>query len=282
MAEFNKVSIIGVGLIGASFGLAIKEKGLAGLIYGFGRNEENLKKARERGIIDQYSMEIKEVCSGADLIVLATPVGVFVEMVKRIIPYLKDGSILIDVGSVKGRLVYEIESMMPQGVHYLGTHPIAGSDKSGIDNARAELFKGARCIITPTEKTPEEVSKRVSHLWRELGCQIEFMDPYKHDEIYAAVSHFPHVVAYEIMKTIGDIDSEYIRYAGQGFRDTTRIALSSPELWRDIVIYNKENILKLLDLFSKNLEDIKRRLRENDADAIKEEFARAQELRKRI
>jgi prephenate dehydrogenase len=279
--KLNRVAIIGVGLIGASFGLALKERGLADEIYGFGRNEDNLKKAKARGIIDAYSTDITKVSSSADLVVLATPVGVFVEIAREISPFLKKGSIVIDVGSVKGRLVYELESIMPEGVHYVGTHPIAGSDKSGIEYARPDLFKDARCIITPTEKTDPESLSFILELWKDFGCNVELIDPMKHDEIYGAVSHLPHIIAYCLVNTIGQIDSEYIRYAGQGFKDTTRIALSSPELWRDIVVYNRDNLLKLLEVFEKNIEELRRLLEEASSEKIKELFTKAQELRRR-
>jgi len=279
--KLNRVAIIGVGLIGASFGLALKERGLADEIYGFGRNEDNLKKAKTRGIIDAYSTDITKVCGSADLVVLATPVGVFVEIAREISPFLKKGSIVIDVGSVKGRLVYELESIMPEGVHYVGTHPIAGSDKSGIEYARPDLFKDARCIITPTEKTDPESLSFILELWKDFGCNVELIDPIKHDEVYGAVSHLPHIIAYCLVNTIGQIDSEYIRYAGQGFKDTTRIALSSPELWRDIVVYNRDNLLKLLEVFEKNIEELKRLLEEASSEEIKELFTKAQELRRR-
>ncbi|MFN3739941.1 MAG: prephenate dehydrogenase [Thermodesulfovibrionales bacterium] len=280
--NFNKTSIIGVGLIGASLGLAIRKKGLCEKIYGFGRNERNLLRAKEKGIIDSYSLDLKEVCEDSDLIVLSTPVGVFLEMVKNISPFLKKGSIIIDVGSVKGRLVYEIESLMPEGVFYIGTHPIAGSDKSGIDDARAELFEGARCIITPTDRTDRNSLERISQLWKNIGCHVELMDPYRHDEIYGAVSHLPHIIAYSLVNTIGEINDEFIKYSGQGFKDATRIALSSPELWRDIVVYNRENLLRFLEVFRAEIEKIDEYLKNNKAEAIRENFQKARQLRERI
>jgi len=279
---FNKVSIIGVGLIGASFALALREKGLCETICGYGRREENLKRAKERWIIDEYSLDAGKMCEDADLILLSTPVGVFKEIVQKITPFLKIETIVMDVGSVKGQLVYELESLMPERVHYIGAHPIAGSDKSGIDDARADLFNSARCIITPTENSDESAREKVISIWSAIGARVELMDPFRHDEIYAVVSHFPHIVAYAIVNTVGDINSGYIDYAGQGFKDTTRIALSSPELWRDIVIYNRENLLKLLEVFGKNIDDIKRLLKEADSEGIKELFTKAQELRRRL
>lgn len=279
---FNKVTIIGVGLLGASFALALRQKGLCKTIIGYGRSEENLKKAKERRIIDDYSLDMQHAAVDSDLIMLSTPVGVFLDIVRQLRHFFKKGSIITDVGSVKGKLVYEVEGSVPEGVFYVGTHPIAGSDKSGISDARADLFKSARCIITPTEKTDKNVLEKVTSIWKELGSNVEFMDPYKHDEIYAAVSHLPHVIAYSLVNTIGDIDSEFIKYAGQGFKDTTRIALSSPELWRDIVIYNRENLLRFLEVFKENIEKIKGLLEKSDAETIKNEFQRAKELRERI
>ncbi len=280
--NFDKTSIIGVGLIGASLGLAMRKKGLCTSIHGFGRREGNLLRAKEKGIIDSYSLDLKKVCEDSDLIVLSTPVGVFLEIVKNISPYLKKGSIIIDVGSVKGRLVYEIEAIMPEGVFYIGTHPIAGSDKSGIDDARPELFEGARCIITPTDKTDRDSLEKINLLWQKVGSHVELMDPLKHDEIYGAVSHLPHIIAYSLVNTIGEINHEYIKYAGQGFKDTTRIALSSPELWRDIVIYNRENLLRLLEVFKGELKKLEEFLKNSESEAIKDIFQRARDLRHRL
>lgn len=279
---FNKVSITGVGLIGASFALALREKGLCKNITGYGRKEENLKRARERGIIDDYSLDPGEASADSDLIILSTPVGVFRDIIDKIKEVLKKGSLITDVGSVKGRLVYEIERSIPEGSFYIGSHPIAGSDRSGIDEARADLFKNAICIITPTENSDAVALRKIALLWESLGSKVRFMDPYKHDEIYAAVSHLPHVIAYTLVNTIGDIDSDFIEYAGQGFKDTTRIALSSPEMWRDIVIYNRENLLRFLDVFKGEIKKIEECLENNNADAIKDIFQRARDLRERI
>jgi len=279
---FSKVSIIGVGLLGASFALALREKGLCKTIIGYGRSEENLKRAKERGIIDDYSLDVRNACEDSDLILLSTPVGAFKDIAERIKDTLKRGAIITDVGSVKGRLVHELELLMPDGAHYIGSHPIAGSDKSGIDDARADLFNNARCIITPTEKSDESAKREIISIWGAVGAKVEMMDPFTHDEIYAAVSHFPHIIAYSIVNTVGDVDSKYIGYAGKGFKDTTRIALSSPEMWRDISIFNKENLMKMMDVFRENLDKITKCLMENNAPCIEEEFLRAQTLRKKL
>lgn len=279
---FNKVTIIGVGLLGASFALALRESGLCKTIYGYGRSEGNLKRAKEKGIIDNYSLDATSACESSDLILLATPVGVFKDIIETVRTSLKKGAIVTDVGSVKGGLVYEIEELMPDGVYYIGSHPIAGSDKSGIDDAKADLFNNARCIVTPTENSNSTVKKIMVSLWESLGAKAETMEPYKHDEIYAAVSHLPHIVAYALVNTLGDINSDYIEYAGQGFKDTTRIALSSPEIWRDISIFNKDNLIRLIDIFRDNLDRIENLLKASDAAGIEEEFLKAQELRKRL
>ncbi|MCL5063212.1 MAG: prephenate dehydrogenase/arogenate dehydrogenase family protein [Nitrospiraceae bacterium] len=279
---FNKVAIVGVGLIGASFALALRENGLCEAMHGYGRRKENLERAKERGIIDDFSLDVRKACEDADLIFLSTPVGIFKDIIENIKGVLKKGALVTDAGSVKGRMVYELESSMPDGAYYIGSHPIAGSDKSGIDDARADLFNNARCIITPTDKSDESAKNKVAAIWETFGARVEFMNPFKHDEIYAAVSHFPHIVAYAIVNTIGDIDSKYIEYAGQGFKDTTRIALSSPEMWRDISIFNKENLINLMDVFKDNLDKLTKYLEEDNAFGIEGEFLKAQTLRKNL
>lgn len=279
---FEKVAVIGVGLLGASFALAMREKGLCKTIRGFGRKAENLKAAKELGIIDDYSSEIKSVCEGADLILLATPVESFKDLVCSACTAFGRGTIVTDVGSVKGGLVYELEELISGRGYYIGSHPIAGSDKSGIDNARADLFLGARCIVTPTVNSNREALKKVTDLWEALGAKTELMDPMIHDEIYAAVSHLPHLIAYALVNSVDDLNKDFMVYGGPGFRDATRIALSSPEMWRDISISNKENLIKLIDIFRKNLETMKDMLIEDDAEGIEKEFAKARASRTRL
>jgi prephenate dehydrogenase len=276
---FNKVTIIGVGLIGASFALALREKGLSRIITGCGRTEAHLWEAKARGIIDDYSTKVEDVCENSDLILLSTPVSAFKEIAKRMGGSVRSGSLVTDVGSVKGRLVHEMESLMPPGINFVGSHPIAGSDKSGIDDARAGLFHDARCVVTPTEKTNRDAQERIVSLWEKLGSRVEVMDPYEHDEIYGAVSHLPHVVAYALVNAVNEFREGCLRYAGQGFKDTTRIALSSAEIWRDISIYNKGNLIKQLGILRKHLEGIEELLRSEDGPGIEREFLKARKLR---
>lgn len=279
---FDKVAILGVGLIGASVALAIREQGLCKTIYGYGRTEDNLHRAKQLGIIDAYSIDPAVASQEADLIVLATPVGVLKKIAGEIRGSIKPGALVTDAGSVKGSLVYEIESCIPAGAYYIGSHPITGSDKSGIAEAKAGLFNKALCIITPTKDSDKEASQKIAELWSALGGKVEFVDPYEHDRIYAAVSHLPHVIAYTLVNTLKDFNADYIKYAGQGFKDTTRIAASSPELWRDITISNKANLVKLLDILRVNISTIEKLLETGDAIGLEKEFSKAQELRKKI
>ncbi len=276
---FKKTAILGVGLLGASMAFAMKKKGLSKTISGFGRSEGNLRRALEKGIIDSYSLDAREAVKDADLVVLSTPVGAFLETAQIIKDAVGKDSIQTDVGSVKGALVYELESVLPR---FVGAHPISGGERSGADNATDGLFEGARCIITGTDFTDPLALKKIEGLWRALGTKVELMDPDLHDRIYAYVSHLPHVLAYSLVNTLDTTDSRQIRFAGQGFRDTTRIALSSPELWRDICGLNRQNLLDSIKAFRQELEKIEELLLKNDLDGIEAEFTRARSLRKSI
>jgi prephenate dehydrogenase len=279
---FQNVAILGVGLIGASLALALKQHGLTQNVVGYGRTRENLIRATERGIIDSFACEPAKACRNADLIVLATPVGAFIDIAQRIEPALKEDVIVTDVGSVKGSLVRDLERLLsPRGL-FVGGHPIAGSNHSGIDTASARLFEQARCIITPTHATDRNALDEVAAMWRTLGSLVTLVSPDEHDRIYAAVSHLPHLLVFELVNTIEDIDKSYLSFSGQGFKDATRIASSQPELWRDICRQNRENLLAYVEAFKKNLDRVSRYLREDDSDAILMDFKRARELRESV
>jgi prephenate dehydrogenase len=282
MVLFEKTAILGIGLIGASLALAMKENGLTGHVAGHGRSEDNLKRARERGIIDSYSLDAAKTCEDADLVVFATPVGTFKSLAKTIKGTLKKGAVVTDVGSVKGFLAHDLEDLMPEGVTYVACHPIAGSEQSGIDTARADLFKGRLCIVTRTPNIDEESFNKVWGLWSALGAKVELMDPEEHDHIFGLVSHLPHVAAYALMNAIADVDPGSLKYAGNGFKDSTRIAASSPTLWRDICAFNSDNLIRALDMLRANIDGIASYLREGDYEALEESFKRAYELRKQI
>ena len=279
---FHKVAVLGVGLIGASFSLALKEKKLCSEIAGFGRSGKNLQKAKERGIIDTFDLDPAVVCREADLIMLSTPPGSFVEMIKRSSEAFSKGAIVTDAGSVKGDLVHEIERMIPERASYIGAHPIAGSENSGIDSASPDLFDGAKCIITPTKDSDLGSLKKVKDLWEELGAMTIEMDPQKHDHIYASVSHLPHMIAYTMVNTVAAIDRSYFEFSGQGFLDMTRIAGSSPELWRDICLMNRKNLIDMIEVFQGNLESLSRHLKASDRHALETEFRNARRLRESI
>lgn len=279
---FNKIAILGVGLIGGSFALAMKKNGLCREITGFGRDSRKLRRAKEKGIVDSFHLDASVAVRDADLIMFATPVGTFLDLSQKIASALKKGALVTDVGSIKGSLVRKIEKIMPDGVHYVGGHPIAGSDSSGFEAADADLFMNAAFIMTPTQNSDKEALAAISALWETLGSVVVATDAEEHDRIFAAVSHLPHVIAYALVNTAADIDRSYLKFSGQGFRDTTRIAASSPELWRDICLMNKRNLLEMIDIFKKNLDSISQYLRADDAHSLEGEFDKARALREGI
>jgi prephenate dehydrogenase len=280
--HFHKVAILGVGLIGASFALAMKKNNLCTFISGFGRQRENLQRAQEMGIIDSFEQDASDACREADLIVFATPVGSFLNIAQQTGPSYKKGALITDVGSVKGTLVRDMENLMPEGVSFVGGHPIAGSDRSGINSASADLFSGAKCILTPTAKTDRESLSAVTNIWKTFGSVVKLIGAEEHDRMYAAVSHLPHLIAYEIVNTVADIDSSYLNFSGKGFLDTTRIASSHPELWRDICILNRENLLEAIEVFQQNLKRVSQYLSARDSETLEEDFKRARKLREGI
>jgi len=279
---FKRITILGIGLIGASFALALKKYGLCYEVIGYGRTEENLRRAKNKAIIDTFYLDPAEACTASDLIVFATPVGSFVDIANRIKNALHGGVIVTDVGSVKGNLVRNIEKLMPEGAFFVGAHPIAGSNRSGINAAEPDLFKDAKCIITPTEYTDKNALETISAVWEHIGSKVTFINPDEHDRIYAFVSHLPHLIAYEIMHTVADIDSSFLDFSGQGFIDTTRIASSSPELWRDICLQNKDNLLKSIEIFKKNLDRVSQYLHVSDSKSLEKDFQKAKALREKI
>ncbi|MBA4372579.1 MAG: prephenate dehydrogenase/arogenate dehydrogenase family protein [Thermodesulfovibrio sp.] len=279
---FPKIAILGVGLIGASLGLAARKHGLCREIAGYGRSIENLELAKNRGAIDSFSGDPALVCRDADLVILATPVGSFKALVAQIAGSLKQGAIVTDAGSVKGELVSSLEAMMPEGVRYIGAHPIAGSELSGADAAYDSLYSGARCIITPTKKSDPDALAIIREFWQRLGAGVVEMDPADHDRVYAAVSHLPHLVAYTMVNTVADIDRSYLPLAGQGFKDMTRIAGSSPEIWRDICLMNRKNLIGMISVFQKNLDALSTYLAAAEEGPLEGEFRKARELRESL
>jgi prephenate dehydrogenase len=257
MILFERVAIIGVGLLGASLARALKERGLAGSIAGYGRNRDNLEKARKLGIIDTAASGLDEAVKDADLVVLCSPVGALASLTLEAASQAKPGCILTDVGSVKAPLIRDIEARLPESVYFVGAHPIAGGEKSGLDASNAKLFEGANCIVTPSATTNAHALDLVARLWRAVGMNVVVMDMDEHDEIFGAVSHLPHIIAFALMNTVGEFRTQnhdqVTSFSGAGLRDITRIAASDPVMWRDICLSNKKPILHLIDQFQDEL-----------------------------
>ena len=279
MKPFKQITILGVGLIGASLALSCRQRKLVGHIVGFGRNAANLKNAQERNIIDSGSTDLKTAVEGSDLIILCTPVGVLVERVREMIPFLQDGCIITDAGSVKGPMVDKIDTLLPNTLRYVGAHPIAGGEQSGLEAARADLLTDAKCIITPTANTQTEALERVTEFWSEVGMQTLTMDAHEHDTVFGALSHLPHVVAYALMNTVANVKTEsygdILSMSGGGLKDITRIASSDPVMWRDICLQNKVPVVTLINQFQSALENIKTLIEQDQAEALEETFANA-------
>ena len=280
---FNKATIIGIGLIGGSLAKVLKDKNLAYEITGAGRSSQTLELALRTGVIDRIGQSLPPAVEDADLVVLASPVGAFEHIVTEIGPSLKKGAILTDVGSVKGTLVKKIETMLPPGVYYVPGHPIAGKEKHGVAEASKTLFRGAKCILTPTARTEPQALEAVKAVWIAAGANVVLMDPDAHDHIFAAVSHLPHAAAFAMVSTVAGFNvgpENYINFSGAGFRDFTRIAASSPEMWRDICLLNGNNIVEMLDQYQVALNRIKKAIQSQDAATLEQLFRSASELRR--
>jgi prephenate dehydrogenase len=284
VTKFEKIAILGVGLIGGSLAIVLRQKGLANQIVGYGRRLENLKKAVKLGVIDSFSQDLRETVESADLVVLATPVGDFERLAREMAPVLSKNAIVTDVGSVKGGLVSRLERLLPIG-RFVGAHPIAGKEKTGVDAASAALFVGARCILTPTPKTNPSALESVKTVWEAAGAKLILMDPVQHDQILAAVSHLPHIIAYALVNTVLDVriqGQEVLSFSAGGFRDFTRIAASSPEMWRDISLLNRDSILDMISEYEKSLSRLKELVRQGDGKGLETEFERAKQAREKL
>lgn len=286
--HFKQVAIIGVGLIGGSLGMMIRRKALADHVVGVGRRVENLKTAVALGAIDRYVADPQEGVRGADLVVLAIPVDTYERHLQEWAHCLASGAIVSDVGSVKGTLVERSEEAMPAGVHFVGAHPIAGKEKTGVAAGSDQLFKGARCILTPTKRTDPVALGRIRRLWEEADSIVLTMDPHLHDQILGAVSHLPHVAAFTLMNALAELRDQQVPsldlagHSGGGLRDTTRIAASSPEMWRDIFLWNRDNVVSYIDSYVRALEGLKRLIKAGDAAGIEKLLERAKGERDKL
>jgi prephenate dehydrogenase len=280
----QRLTVAGVGLVGGSLAAAARAAGLVGEVVGLGRSEANLRVALERGLVDRVTQELA-VAAEADAIVLATPVGTCAPLADRLRPLVRPGTLLTDVGSVKGSLVGALEASWRGVGPVVGAHPIAGSEASGAAAARADLFRGRRCILTPTPATDRAALGRVRALWEGVGAVVEEMPPSTHDELLARVSHLPHVVAYALAAAAGEARAGgrlALDYAGSGFRDTTRIAGSPPEIWRDIVLANAPAVLAALAEFRASLARLETLIAAGDGPGLVRALETARTVRQRL
>lgn len=276
---FRKVAVIGVGLMGGSLGMALKKRRLAGEVVGISHRQETLETALKSGAIDSGFTDFQKGLAGADLVVLAVPVNAILKILTTMGPYLKRSCIVTDVGSTKAEIVEKAESTLPVPGFFVGAHPLAGSERNGVEHASADLFENARCIMTPTPKTNPFAREKVKHLWTKLGARVEFLSAEEHDRILAYVSHLPHLLAYGLMETI---PQETLPYAPPGLKDTTRIAASSPQVWNDICMANPRNILKALDECVKHLASLRKAIINHDSPGLIQQFTNAKKKRDAI
>ncbi|WP_457568769.1 prephenate dehydrogenase [Desulfurobacterium sp.] len=287
MWDFKHISIIGLGLIGGSFALNLKKHGFPGKVTAVDLNPEAIEKGMKLKVIDNGDTT-GDVLKEADLIAIATPVGVYKNVLKTIKEKIdpEKNTIVTDLGSVKGNLVYMCEEELKNVARFVGGHPIAGTEKSGVENSVEDLFKGAKFILTPTENTDTEAKEKIKKLWHNLGSRVIEMDPYYHDKIFASVSHLPHVVAYSIVDAIDilskQLNEDLFMFTGGGFRDFTRIAMSDPVMWRDICMENRENVLEAIKTFKDSLTHVEKLIEENDREGLKAFFETARKKRNRI
>jgi len=263
MAQFKKVTIIGVGLIGGSIGLAIRKKRIADEVVGVFRHESTLKRALKCNAVDKATMFIEGGVNGADLIIVTSPVHSIPKIIKLAAKYAKKGAVITDAGSTKAWIVNSVEKSLVRSrkVHFVGSHPMAGSEHAGVEFAKADLFKNAPCIVTKTAATDKASLKKVIKFWSSIGAVVKVMSPAAHDKSVSLISHLPHIVAFGLA---GSVPLRELQYAAEGFKDTTRVASSDPELWADIFLTNKREILKAGRLFEGYYKDILKAISKDD------------------
>lgn len=283
---FDRVAFIGIGLIGSSLARALTDYGIARQVVCADRSKDVCVKAMELGIVDMATTEVEVALDGADLVVLATPVGSFAEVGERIGPHLAPGTIVTDVGSVKQAVLRDVGPNLPDGVHLVPGHPVAGTEHSGPENGFASLFQGRWCILTPpTGANPQAVDK-VVEMWRRVGSNVEIMEASHHDRVLAITSHLPHLIAYTIVGTASDLEedtkSEVIKFSAGGFRDFTRIAASDPVMWRDVFLNNREAVLEILQRFTEDLTALQRAIRWGEGQQLQDTFTKTRAIRRGI
>ena len=283
---FKKVCIIGCGLIGSSIARGIKKNKLATKVVSSNRSNSTNKKVIRLKIVDEASSDTKKIVKGSDLIIIASPLSSYKNIILKIKSSLKNGAILTDVGSVKKNAISLIEKNIPKNISWISSHPIAGTEDSGPESGFSQLFKNKWCILTPSKQSNNKDIKLLEKFWKKLGSRVDVMDAKQHDYILSITSHMPHLIAYNIVNTALKIkkkkDRNIVKYSAGGLRDFTRIAASNPIMWRDIFIQNKENTSKMIDKFIDNLKDLKKAIKSKNEKKLEKIFKKTKKIRKEI
>lgn len=286
MAQFEKITIIGMGHIGSSLARAIRRKGLTEKLVAADLSADVCKKVVELGLVDEVTTDPGSAVEGSDLVILAVPVGAMKSIAENIGYRLKPKAVLTDVGSVKGAVVKAVQPFIPESVDFVPAHPIAGNENSGPESGLADLFEGRWCILTPTPETSIKAVEKVTALWEACGARIEIMEPGHHDLVLGITSHLPHLIAYTIVGTADsleeDLKSEVIKFSASGFRGFTRIAASDPVMWRDIFLKNREAVLEVLQRFNEDLTAMQKAIRRGDGAYLQDVFTRTRKIRRGI
>ena len=280
--QFQKISIIGVGLLGGSIGLAVRRRKLAHEVAGYVRRAASLKDCEQAGAVDYATTDLLAAVSNSDLIILCTPLAQMRSLAEQFLPALKRGAIVTDVGSVKAGVVRELDSLLKKsGAHFVGSHPMAGGEKMGVLAAKADLFVNAACVITPSKKSSTAAVGKVEKFWKSLGARTLRLDAAQHDLVVSRSSHLPHVAAATLAGLVLDSKQpkQQAALCANGFRDTTRIASGSPEMWRDIALANRKNISHSVDAFVAELKQFQTALKKSDGPAVEKFFATAKARR---
>ena len=283
---FDKIALIGIGLIGGSIALEARKRGLARSIVAATRSAETAATANRLKLADHCGTDLAAACENADLVIVCTPVGACGAVAQAIAPRLKPGCIVSDAGSVKQMVIADMAPHLPKGVHFVPAHPVAGTENSGPEAALLDLFEGRWTILTPLPDSDPTAVDRLEAFWRALGSEVNRLDPANHDRILAITSHLPHLIAYTIVGTADDLgghlNSEVLKYAAGGFRDFTRIAASDPTMWRDVFMNNREAVLEVLQRFQEDLFYLQRAIRWGEGDKLFELFQRTREIRRAL
>jgi cyclohexadieny/prephenate dehydrogenase len=284
--NFDRIALIGFGLIGGSIARAARDQGLAKEIVTTARSAKTRARVMELGVVDRVVETNAEAVRDADLVILCIPVGACGAVAAEIAPHLKPGAIISDVGSVKAAVAKDMAPHLPASVHFVPAHPVAGTENSGPDSGFAELFINRWCILTPPEGTDATAVEKLRAFWAAIGAKVEIMTPEHHDLVLAITSHLPHLIAYTIVGTADELaqvtSSEVIKFSAGGFRDFTRIAASDPTMWRDVFLANKEAVLEMLGTFNEDLSKLTRAIRRGDGEALFEHFTRTRAIRRGI